>query len=303
MTSQGSNYLRTALFNQSGKMRNGWWIVIFILGIIATNPIYRLIKQQLGSIGMTEQHMDFVSPMLLLLVTWLCCKLRSEKLSNVGLSLNRQWFAQFGLGSALGMLQILLVVACIWLIGGVTLELNPEASLQIAMTGVYLFLMASILEELLHRGFIFQRLIDGLGVWLAQLLIGALFAFGHWDNPGMEGSTQIWATLDLFVGSLFWGFAYIRTGSLALPIGLHLGWNWCQGNLLGFGVSGLEMNGIWQPTFNDTAQWLTGGDFGPEASIFALITDCIMLFLVWRWKGVSPKQESSQQLTAPVPAV
>lgn len=129
-----------------------------------------------------------------------------------------------------------------------------------------MFVCAALLEELLFRGFVFQRLIDGIGTGGAQALMAVLFAVGHWGNPGMEGATEFWATLDTILGALVLGFAYLRTSSLALPIGLHFGWNWAQGAVLGFDVSGFNQAGWLAPTILGKPQWLTGGAFGPEAS-------------------------------------
>ena len=93
------------------------------------------------------------------------------------------------------------------------------------------------------------------------------------------------ATISLAVGAVLFGLAYLRTRSLALPIGLHLGWNWSQGHLLGLGVSGHDQAGWWRPVFTGQPEWLTGGAFGPEASIFSPLVSLLMIVLLWRWKG------------------
>ena len=69
----------------------------------------------------------------------------------------------------------------------------------------------------------FKSLVDGLGVWPAQLLIGGLFVLTHLDNPGMTGATRLWAGVNIFLASILFGLAYVRTRSLALPIGIHFG--------------------------------------------------------------------------------
>lgn len=273
------------IFYNNNQIRNGWWILIFIGLVACTRPIYKPIKQGLSQLGFTEQMLEPVSFLLLLLVTFICLKLRKESLSDVGMGLNLRWFKQLFSGVFLGLVMMLGVVGFIWAFGGVTFELNNDRSLQILSYGFYLFFIGALSEEILHRGFIFQRLIDGIGVWGAQLLIASLFAFGHWGNPGMQGETQIVATLDLFLGSLIFGLAFIKTRSLALPIGLHLGWNWSQGNIAGFGVSGHEQLGWFTPIFHPMEEWLSGGAFGPEASIFSLLISIITLIILYVWKG------------------
>ena len=132
----------------------------------------------------------------------------------------------------------------------------------------------------MFRGFVFQRLVDGIGATGALLLMGALFAFAHWGNPGMHGATLAWASLDTVVASVMLGLAYLRTGSLALPIGIHFGWNWLQGSVLGFDVSGIDQAGWLLPQLLDKPQWLTGGAFGPEASAFAVLVDATAVLLL-----------------------
>ena len=153
-----------------------------------------------------------------------------------------------------------------------------------------MFTCVALFEEALFRGFVFQRMVDGVGVWPAQIAIGLLFAVGHWGNPGnpgMHGTTEVFATLDLALGAIMLGLAYLRTGSLALPIGLHLGWNWTQGHVLGFGVSGFGYTGWFQPVFQGSPQWISGGEFGTESSGFAVLVDLIVIVSLWRWKGVA----------------
>jgi hypothetical protein len=124
-------------------------------------------------------------------------------------------------------------------------------------------------NALRFRGFVFQRLVDGLRPWIALAGLGLLFAMAHWNNPGMEGATRWLAAGSMASGGIMFGLAWLRTRSLALPVGIHLGWNWTQGHVLGFGVSGFDHNGWLQPLFQGQPQWLTGGEFGPEASLFA----------------------------------
>ena len=104
-------------------------------------------------------------------------------------------------------------------------------------------------------------------------------------QDGMEGATLAWATLDTALGAILLGLAYLRSGSLALPIGIHFGWNWVQGSVLGFDVSGFGQAGWLSPELLGKPQWLSGGAFGPEASVFAVVVDTAAIALLWRWKG------------------
>jgi hypothetical protein len=287
--------MKNFFYNNNNQLRNGWWILIFVAFIAATRPIYKPLKQGLTQLGFNDVMLEPLSLTLIFLVTWLCLKLRKESLSDVGLGFNLRFFSQLFTGTFVGIIMMLATVAAIWLIGGVSFELDPQVSWQLIGYGFYLFLLGSLLEEILHRGFIFQRLIDGIGVWGAQLLIASLFAIGHWGNPGMLGSTQVFASLDLFLGSLIFGLAYIKTRSLALPIGMHLGWNWSQGNMLGFGVSGHDTSGWFKPVFHGMEEWLTGGEFGPEASVFSVLVSIVTFVILLSWKTKVEKTKNTAQ--------
>jgi hypothetical protein len=118
--------------------------------------------------------------------------------------------------------------------------------------------------------------------------LGLLFATSHWGNPDMQGATLILASIELFLGAVLLGLAYLRTRSLALPVGIHLGWNWALGHVLGFDVSGFEHAGWFRPLLQERPEWISGGAFGPEASLFAVVVDLLLIGMLWRWKGIAP---------------
>lgn len=252
-------------------------------------------SQGLKQAGVSATWLEPLRFLFVLLVTWACTSLRREPLISIGLRINRRWVAELGIGSALGAGLMLVIVGLIVAVGGVELQLEPQRSLGGLSYGLYLFLFVALFEETLFRGFLFQRLIDGAGFWIAQAVLALAFAAGHWGNPGMQGATEFVAGVDLALGAVLLGLAYQRTGSLALPVGLHLGWNWTQGHLLGFGVSGFDYTGWFQPAFTGSPQWLTGGEFGPESSVFAILLDLVMIGLLWRWKGL----QRNRAATAP----
>ncbi len=277
----------TIFFNQDHRLRNGWWVLIFIfIGFVAATgfafvPLGRGLKN-LGVPGHWLQPVPFI---ISLLVTWACTRLRKEPLSSVGFRFDARWAQEIAWGTLLGMGVMLAAAGMVWATGGVRFELDPARSLKTLSYGAYVFLFVALFEENLFRGFLFQRLLDGTGVWITQIVLALFFAFAHWGNPGMHGATKIWATINIALAAVFLGLAYLRTRSLALPIGIHLGWNWMQGSVLGFGVSGTAGKGWIQPLFQGKPEWLTGGTFGLEASVFGVVAVLIALALLWKWKG------------------
>ncbi len=277
--------LKPLFLDSNRRLRNGWWIVIFAALFLASRVAYTPFSQALRQAGVPATWLEPLRFVFVLLVTWICTRLRREPLASVGFRFDLRWFREIGAGALLGIVSMFVIVGLIWMAGGVRLELDPARSSATLAYGLYLFLFVALFEETLFRGFLFQRFIDGAGIWIAQGVLAVLFAAGHWGNPGMQGATEVVAMLDLGLGAIMLGLAWWRTRSLALPVGLHLGWNWAQGHVLGFGVSGFDYTGWFRPVFQGMPQWLTGGGFGPESSLFAVLVDLIVIALLWKWRG------------------
>ena len=281
--------LKSFFLDSNRRLRNGWWILLFVALFLLSRVLYTPISQILRHAGIPATWLEPLRFVFVLLVTSICTRLRGDPLSSIGFRIDLRWIRQWVAGALLGIASMAVIVGLIWLAGGIRLELDPARSVGTLVYGLYLFLFVALFEETLFRGFLFQRLVDGAGVWIAQLALALLFAAGHWGNPGMHGATEVVASLDLGLGAIMLGLAWLRTRSLALPVGLHLGWNWMQGHVLGFGVSGFDYAGWYQPQFLDRPQWLTGGEFGPESSVFAVLVDVVVIGLLWKWRGTSDR--------------
>jgi membrane protease YdiL (CAAX protease family) len=285
--------VKKIFLDPNGRLRNGWWILVFIALMVASRFVYTPVSRALQELRVPADLFEPLRFAFLLGVTWICVRLRREPLSSIGFVLDARWARELGVGTFFGLATALLAVAMIWAAGGVRLELDPARSLATMAQGAWMFLFVALFEETLFRGFVFQRLVAGAGPWIAQISLGLLFAAGHWGNPDMHGATFAWATVELFTGAVLLGLAYLRTRSLAMPVGIHLGWNWAQGNLLGFGVSGFAQSGWFHPLLMDRPEWVTGGRFGPEASIFAVVVDVSLILVLWKWKGVAARPDAS----------
>ena len=290
--------MRTLFFDPDDRLRNGWWVLIFVVFIAITRVVHKPVLDALKGLNVHDAWRQPLPVVFALLATWACTRLRRQPLSSVGFQLDRRWMREFAAGTLLGSVAIVLAATMIWVAGGVRFELDSARSVGVLGYGLYVFFFAALLEEILFRGFVFQRLLDGIGVWGAQITLAALFVVAHWGNPGMEGATRLWASIDIGLAAVLLGLAYVRTRSLALPLGLHLGWNWVQGHVLGFGVSGFDHSGWLRPVFNGQPAWLSGGEFGPEASVLGVLTDLIMIGLLWQWRGTAANRVSKQHEAA-----
>lgn len=143
---------------------------------------------------------------------------------------------------------------------------------------VSLGLMALIAfsEELVFRGYILDNLMDSFSnKWVALIISSVLFAAFHFTGPGIHTL----AFLNLFLAGLLLGINYLYTRNLWFSFFFHLSWNFFQGPILGFRVSGLVFPSLLQ-TETKGDLFITGGDFGLEGSILTTLTAFIAFFLV-----------------------
>ncbi|WP_421920826.1 CPBP family intramembrane glutamic endopeptidase [Marinifilum sp.] len=148
-------------------------------------------------------------------------------------------------------------------------------ALQSFLQSVFLFVLVSVNEEVLVRGYILPNFMDSMNRYLALVLSSLIFTGLHLFNPNLSflGVTNI------FLAGMLLGIGYIFTKNLWFPLALHFSWNFFQGPIFGFEVSGANTETIITQSIagND---WLTGGKFGFEGSLLAsiLCTACIILF-------------------------
>jgi membrane protease YdiL (CAAX protease family) len=133
-------------------------------------------------------------------------------------------------------------------------------------------------EELVFRGYILGNLLESFpNRWIALSISAFLFACFHLTNPGLHTL----AFANLFLVGLLLGINYIYTKNLWFSFLFHLSWNFFQGPILGFKVSGLTLPSLLQAEPKGDL-FLTGGDFGLEGSIInTLISFASVLILAW----------------------
>ncbi len=161
------------------------------------------------------------------------------------------------------------------------------------LAGLVLFIIVGYQEELLSRGYHLQNLVDGLNLRWGILLSSSVFALLHLGNPSAD-----WvSTLGILFAGLFLAYGWVRTGKLWLPIGLHIGWNFFEGTVFGFPVSGTGgFNFIHQTVAGP--KLITGGGFGPEAGLVVLPALALGAVAIWWYT----RQRSVQMPPVPGPA-
>ena len=146
--------------------------------------------------------------------------------------------------------------------------------------------MVAISEELLCRGYVMRRFAKVYGNAWAIVISSAIFMAMHMFNDSL---TTI-AFLNLFLAGVLFGVAYMVTKSLWLPIGMHFAWNFVQGPVLGYSVSGSVTGSVVHQTTATGPEWISGGAFGFEGSLLCsaiVLILTLILYMFHRKEGVA----------------
>ncbi len=191
--------------------------------------------------------------------------------------LSMKSFSQAGTGILIGIIFVSLTIGLIALFGGYHVEgwNNPKVMIPVFLMS----LQAGITEELLLRGVAFRIIEDALGTWWSMILTAFIFGFLHIWNPNATVISSI--SISLTAGIIL-ALLYVITRKLWLAIGMHFAWNFTLGGFYGAPVSGGAGKGLMQGQLTGP-EWITGGAFGPEASLFIVVISVfITAYLVWR---------------------
>ena len=215
-----------------------------------------------------------------------------RKFGDFGFHFSRLWWLDLGFGLALGAGMMLLIFLIELAAGWITIDGFMHASgsssfLSGILAALVGFIAVGIYEEMLSRGYHLRNLAEGLnwgvlgargGLWAGYLISSSVFGLLHASNPNAS-----WiSTMNLILAGLFLGLGFILTGELAIPIGLHITWNFFQGNIFGFPVSGMKSGATLISIQQGGPDLMTGGAFGPEAGIigiFAILLGSVLTIL------------------------
>jgi uncharacterized protein len=189
--------------------------------------------------------------------------------------------AELGWGLLIGALLFSATIGLIALLGYYRIvSFNNWAAAVPALADA---LVAGAFEEILFRGLLFRITQESLGTWLALLISALVFGLLHLANPN---ATLIAGLAIALEAGVMLAAAYLLTGRLWLSMGIHFAWNFTQGGLFGAAVSGQTSTGIFSSVLQGPAL-LTGGDFGAEASVVAMVVCGLFgAYLVWRaWQA------------------
>lgn len=138
-----------------------------------------------------------------------------------------------------------------------------------------------VTQEALVRSYVFQELWAKYGAWIAAGVTSAIFVALHAAPITQGGAQGVIAGANILIASLMLSLAYVRTGQLWLPIGIHFGWNGLQGPVLGINVTGSDLAfGQWSVLAFSGDPLLTGGALGVEGGLAGLVGPLLGLAVV-----------------------
>ncbi|MFN3135507.1 MAG: lysostaphin resistance A-like protein [Candidatus Kryptonium sp.] len=275
--------MKAIFLNKENKIRNGWKILIFFVNFIVLLLLLNL------SFALFLPITDiFISELIALISvvisTFLMMKFFEKRnFEDVGLRLKPNAIYEISLGLILGFIMITSVVAVNLTLGYYKYELTLNQIYPQIFKAFLLFLMVALFEEILFRGYPFQRLIDGTSPIVATLIFSLIFSLAHLQNPNVN----LIAVLNIFFAGIWLSASYIKTRSLWLPISLHFSWNFFQGYFYSLPVSGLTLI---EPAFNveiSSENIISGGKFGPEGSVITSFVLVIATIFILKSKRLS----------------
>jgi CAAX protease family protein len=205
-----------------------------------------------------------------------------RSIPSLGLNVGRGTILDLGAGTSIALVMMGLVYAVMSAMGwlhfkGFAWQFDrPATVVGQTLLILLIFVVVGWQEEILSRGYQLQTISSGSNLGVGVLIASAIFAFLHLGNPH---ATWV-STAGLFLAGLLLAFGYVLTGQLWLSIGLHIGWNFFEGVLFGFPVSGLSVYPLMRISVAGPKLW-TGGAFGPEAGLVvvpALILGSLLVF-------------------------
>ncbi|CAM3575302.1 CPBP family intramembrane glutamic endopeptidase [Paenibacillus lupini] len=186
-----------------------------------------------------------------------------------------------------GFILMSISAILIWAAGGIGWEASTwnQTLILSLLDGIVLFLFVALSEELFSRGYVQGLIKYHYGRTPAIIVSSMIFAFMHSLNPNMFETP--YPFINICLAGILFAVARELTGGLWWPIGLHMSWNFFQGYVYGFQVSGTDpVPAVLQVTDNGPIQ-LSGGDFGAEGSYIAslvLILGIIVVYYLYKGK-------------------
>jgi membrane protease YdiL (CAAX protease family) len=287
--------LRRIFYNDAEKRLRAAWrlgLQIAMLAAMAV-PLY-LLFYPLAHHPLWSPVLFLAKALAVILSIFLAARfLDRRRFSDLGLRMDRRWWLDCGFGFFLGALLMAVIFlverAAGWI--EVTSTFDTTGPLPFGVSILFMLVVFGLVgfyEEAFSRGYGLKNLAEGLNlpflgprraVVAAWLISSVFFGVGHAMNP----HASLISTLGVTAAGLQLGLGYVLTGRLGIPIGLHFSWNFFQGNVFGFPVSGRDFGASFLGISQGGPGVWTGGAFGPEAGLLGFLA-CLLgglLIILW----------------------
>lgn len=284
--------------NKYGEVRSGWKIVLTLMLMLLLSSIASIfvgiifgVIMVINSIGLdpngviaVESNPIFFSVSIIVqnialigstMIIWKVFE--KKKVKFMGIINIKEGYKELGLGLLLGAVTITVVAVILSFMGQVKLVnplSKPNISYQLIL-GLIAFIAVGFGEEIFGRAYCMTVLKQTRNKYAVIAISSAIFAAMHLANSGIS----FLALINLFLVGAIFGYMFMKSGNVWMPIGFHITWNYFQGYILGFEVSGNEVVGLYKLQ-NVGNNFINGGAFGPEGGIVVTVILIITLFIV-----------------------
>ena len=266
------------------RLRAGWRLLIHILLMLLFASILGAIAIALGILDLESIWGQILNFLIITGSVYVARRwLDKRSFESLGLKLDRYTALDILTGIGITFVQMGFIYAAMLGLGWLTFQgfawdFDP---LSVVIRGVVtyfvLFLFVGWNEELLSRGYQLQTIASGLNLFWGVVISSAIFGLLHLGNPNATWVSAV----GIFFAGVYLAYGYIRTKQLWLPIGLHIGWNFFEGVVFGFPVSGLSnIYKLIRIQVHGPELW-TGGAFGPEAGLIVLPSLILGAFFIY----------------------
>jgi uncharacterized protein len=297
-------------YNDAGRVRSVWRLGVFFfaacvvyLAILITarfvpaffvsRETYRWLLDE-SDWGWVIQSVVLFVPAAV--VGWVCAySMEDLPWRSLGWALQRGWVRDLLVGTFVGGVSVCVAALIGLAAGGYSFEVAGAAGglARTLLVSAVIFLLGSAAEEMLFRGYALQTLMRSWPLWVALIPASVFFAAVHLANPNVAPGFTF---LNTVLAGVWLGVAYWKTRNLWFPTGVHFGWNWVQGALLGSPVSGIrDISPDPLLRFADAGPaWLGGGAYGIEGGAACTLALVVSTLFLWRTSLFKADRELKQ---------
>ena len=300
------------------RIRSFWRVLIVLSSFMILSAVFTALPFGLNAIPFLQPVSTGINALLSILAfgygLWALGRFVDRRaFADFGFHFKPAWWIDFGFGLALGAILMCLIFLAEVVAGWVTIKgyfLVSKGSFGVQIVNVaILFIAVGIREEMFLRANLLRTIAEGLngkgagarrarGALIAAFAISSiLFGLLHLANPA---ATWL-STVNIMLAGVFLGLGFVLTGEMAIPIGLHITWNFFQGNVFGFPVSGTNAGATLIAIQQGGPVLITGGAFGPEAGLVGIGAILLGAGLIIAWTRLRQGQVCLQTSLATYP--